>query len=91
MFNIFIIVFMFSAFIGCVFTFWKINNESKYIHGELDKIEKVVKSSESINELLDAYKNLVEISKKCWHHTYNTRVRVIESIIQTKLNHFESV
>ena len=63
---------------------WRLATDAQNLHAELDVLLNEAKQAKTKAELTDVWEKLKITNKKCWHHTFASRVVEIRTIIETK-------
>ena len=79
---------IFSLFILIVvlaiFGLWHMGKSAWELHTELDLLLIDANQAETKKELQLVWEKLKEVSKKCWHKSFNEKLIEIKTIIETK-------
>ena len=67
-----------------IFGLWHMGKSAWELHTELDLLLIEANQAETIKELQFVWEKLKEISKKCWHKSFNEKLIEIKAIIETK-------
>lgn len=67
-----------------IFGLWHMVKSAWELHIELDLLLIDAKQAETKKELQFVWEKLKEVSKKCWHKSFNEKVIEIKVIIETK-------
>lgn len=66
----------------------RVSKSETILNKRLEELEKKAKTAKTIEELENASNELIELSNDCWHELHGTRLTIIKTIIQLKLDNY---
>ena len=66
----------------------RVSKNETILNKRLEELEKKAKGAKTIEELEEASNELISLNNDCWYELHGTRLTIIKTIIQLKLDNY---